>query len=447
MKSAAGTGNALTFIIAGIVLLYALGMVISGDKNSSPSKKENAPHTKQAELNVTTFKGTTMGTTYTIKVADVPSTEADVLEGKIDNRLDEINGAMSIFDPSSQISLFNLNETTDWFPVSEELFNLIERSKELSIDTNKTFDITVGSLVNLWGFGSNGRRRTSPPERRKIREHLRRTGLYLLKTRITPKGDATEEMQTRPTNAFGKEIDTEKDNYYHIRRVEPELYIDLGAIAKGYAVDEISDLLLDMDYRTHMVEIGGEIKVAGARIWRIAVENPIPHNEGEPILKEESTDEQFCDEGDVKEGTCTVEFSDAVTRSKHTSPMVKEPEYTEEQLAVKKEKRKILNLRSLAVATSGDYRNFFKYKGVTYSHTINPKTGYPVEHNLRSVSVIHDRCADADAIATALMVMGKDDGMMWVNENNIKAIFYTQEGHAIKAYPSSALNNAHILEN
>ncbi|MCP4393810.1 MAG: FAD:protein FMN transferase [Alphaproteobacteria bacterium] len=442
MKSATGIGNTLTYIIAGVVLLYAAITIGFSDE-----RKNHATPTKNNYTQLTELTGRTMGTTYTIKVAAVPSTEEDQLHDLIDEKLNHISGVMSTYDSSSEISMFNINGTTEWFPVSKELFSLLERAKKISFNTNRTFDITVGKLVNLWGFGADGEKRTTPPSRRKVKDVLRNSGIHLLRMKTIYK-DEEEGKNTKvipkAKGIIGKDNDFEDtddaEKFYHIRRRIPELYIDLGGIAKGYAVDEVAALLSKQGYSTHMVEIGGEIKVSGSRLWRVAIESPIIQLENDITKTKLPNEEEVCEKDDAEDGICEVENSDAITKAKYTSHKQKNPE-PQQELKNKKETRKIIKLTSGAIATSGDYRNFFTHKERTYSHTINPNTGYPVEHNLRSVTVTHPSCATADAIATALMIMGEKDGKIWANENSIQAIFYHQENNKIIITKSTAASS------
>ena len=155
------------------------------------------------------------------------------------------------------------------------------------------------------------------------------------------------------------------------------LQVDLSAIAKGYAVDQLASLLVAKGINNYLVEIGGELKLSGNKpngeSWKIAIEAPL-----------------------------TTERS-----AQHVLP-----------------------ISNIAMATSGDYRNYFEENGVRYSHTINPVTGAPINHALVSVTVLHSSCADADALATALMVMGDKKGVEFAERHDLAAYFLikVQEG-------------------
>ena len=140
---------------------------------------------------------------------------------------------------------------------------------------------------------------------------------------------------------------------------KPGMMLDFSAIAKGYGVDVVARLLERHDIKNYMVEIGGEITTRGInpeRVpWRIGVNKP-----------------------------------------------------NEDALNESHELQTILNVTDKAMATSGNYRNFYVKGGKKYAHTIDPKTGYPVQHTLLSATVLTDRCAKADAYATSFMVLGMD---------------------------------------
>ena len=160
--------------------------------------------------------------------------------------------------------------------------------------------------------------------------------------------------------------------------------LDLSAIAKGYAVDLVADYLGQKGFANYLVEVGGEMRFSGTKpdrvAWRIAIENP-----------------------------------DSASRSVF----------------------RILEISTGAVATSGDYRNFFEVNGQRYSHTIDPKTGYPVVHDLASVTVVTPLCIDADAYATAFMAMGKEPALKLAEAKNLAVLLIYKEGSTFRSWQSS----------
>ena len=144
-----------------------------------------------------------------------------------------------------------------------------------------------------------------------------------------------------------------------IQKTDPRVMLDCSAIAKGYGCDIVAALLRRHGIDNYLVEIGGEVVAQGIsekRLpWKIGVTKP-----------------------------------------------------TDDSLAVDKELQTVLNVKNMAMATSGNYRNFYYKNGKKYAHTIDPKTGYPVQHNILSATVLAKHCAEADAYATSFMVMGLD---------------------------------------
>jgi thiamine biosynthesis lipoprotein len=286
------------------------------------------------------FSGATMGTRYRVTV--VGEVSAD-LQAKVDTRLAEINSLMSTYDPESELSRFNQWRSADWFEVSDETAEAVEFALQVAKTTNGAFDPTVGPAVNLWGFGPADRRR-KPPTTAEIEAVENLIGCGQLAVRIQPAA---------------------------LKKTNPEVYLDLSAVAKGYAVDEISDLLTKEGYDSHLVVLGGEIRARGSKPgnsrWQIGVEEP--DQAGEPV-------------------------------------------------------RRSVPLVDMAVSTSGDWRNSFKHDGVRYSHVIDPATAKPVTHDLASVTVFAASSMQADAWSTALMVMGAEKGIQWCDAHGVAALFF-----------------------
>ena len=286
-----------------------------------------------------TWQGRTMGTTYNVQVTHSYISDSDYksIHHAIDSVLQKVNRQMSTYDPQSEISRFNSHSGTDNFQVSPAFIEVLQTALTIYTDTQGAFDITVAPLVNLWGFGTGG------------------------------------SIQKIPSDAeisdLSKKIGSDKlyiVDSIHIQKKIPELQLDLGAIAKGYGVDVVSELIADRGYQNYMAEIGGEVRVQGwnaqGKNWRIGVDLPeYAHLPGEKL-------------------------------------------------------HRVLSLHNVAVATSGDYRNFFTDQGRYYSHTIDPATGRPVQHGLASVTVIANSCMLADALATAVMVMGPDRGLEYIEK-------------------------------
>ena len=282
--------------------------------------------------------GNTMGTTYTIKIIDNLSQiiDIDIVKGIIDSTLQVVNQQMSTYIHNSEISQFNRLTSMDWFTVSTDFYDVIVEAQKISKLTNGAFDITVGPIIDLWGFSKNLLQNDwQPPNDQEIKETIKSIGFNNI--------------------VIGKNS---------IKKINIDTKIDLNAIAKGYGVDVVFELIKGMGYTDILVEVGGEIRCSGyndeGECWKIGIDKPIL---------------------DVLPGM---------------------------------ELQTVISLDNQALATSGDYRNYFEYDGELFSHMIDPTTGYPTKNAVASVSITAPKCMTADALATALMVMG-EEGITLVN--------------------------------
>jgi thiamine biosynthesis lipoprotein len=304
------------------------------------------------------LSGQTMGTTWSvIMLPEAVDAESNALKELLQKRLDQINSLMSTYDPASELSQFNNQISSDWFMISKDTARVIELSQEISVLSEGAFDVSVGPLVEIWGFGATQRGKRIPTEDQ-VSKSLARVGYKNIHLRREPAA---------------------------IRKQIPELQIDLSAVAKGYAVDALAKILEQQGINNYLLEIGGELQISGHRgddtPWQIAIEEPL-------------------------EGV--------------------------REVAV------IFPLTNTALATSGNYRNFYVEDGQRYSHTIDPVSGKPVRHKLASVTVLARTCARADALATALMVLGEEKGRQFCEENQIAAYFLIHERTSMTVYASPA---------
>jgi len=292
------------------------------------------------------ISGSTMGTTYSIKIVESPNTlNLHSLKSKIDSVLVEVNQQMSTYIKDSELSLFNTESDTNWKEVSTSLSLLMNDAKEISEETKNYYDITVGPMVNLWGFG---------PE--------------LIPTKI-PSDDEINQSRER----IGIDKLLIDKNSSRIKKRIPNLYCDLSSIAKGHGVDKVSLFLEKIGQSNYMVEIGGEVRAKGKNNrnekWKIGISTPL----GVGL-------------------------------------------------------QKVISITNVSVATSGDYLNYFEKDGIRYSHLINTKTGKPIIHNLASVTVLHKECSFADAYATAINVMGPDEGFEFALEKKLPVFMIVRKG-------------------
>lgn len=282
-----------------------------------------------------TLTGQTFATFYTIKINSrkIPKD----LQTKITHKLNEINSCMSAFDPSSEISKINRSPAQTWIDLSPEMTVLMKEARCIHHITNGTFDPTIGPLINLWGFGPNN---------------------------FITIPDDLDIQQTLTFTGFEKvHFD---NNFQKLMKPFSQTNFNLSAIAKGYGVDQIAELLLNEGLQNFIIEIGGEIRTSGSRSsnqsgWNIGIFNPL----------------------------------------------TKQTQFT-------------IPLHNLSAATSGDYRNTRQ----NYAHIISPQTGYPISSTTTSVTIFDPVCMRADALATAIQAMPRVDAENFVEQHQISAIIY-----------------------
>ena len=184
------------------------------------------------------ISGDTMGTVYKIKVSGPPDGLTDVrLQQEVDARLKYINDRMSTYLPESEISRFNRFRGEDWFEVSADTVTVVAGALQVSDGTDGAFDVTVGPLVNLWSFGPENQPKRIPSED-EIADAKAKTGVRLIEVRRQPPA---------------------------LRKTQPEVYVDLSGIAKGFAVDAIAELFEQRGIERFMIEIGGEVRTSGRK--------------------------------------------------------------------------------------------------------------------------------------------------------------------------------------
>ena len=185
-----------------------------------------------------------------------------------------------------------------------------------------------------------------------------------------------------------------KDDHAPIIMKLAPVTLDFSSIAKGYAVDKLSAIFETNGVQHYMIEIGGELRCKGknaqGKPWQIGIETPT------------------------------------------------------ETLSDKQQAQMILSLSSAAVATSGDYRNYYEKNGKRFSHIIDPRTGYPIEHALASVTVISDSAMVADGWATALMVLGEQAGMALANDHGIAATFISRDNQDYRVEYTQAMQTTYL---
>lgn len=296
------------------------------------------------------LEGNTQGTTFQINYYD--SLDRDV-SASVDSMYDLVDENFSTYIKSSVISTFNDNQRDtiflDSFPLWRDLWT---KSQLVYRQTEGYFDPYIKPLVNFWGFGENS---------------------------FEKQGEISF-IVVDSILSFNHKI---KETAQYIAKQDTRAMIDLNAIAQGYTVDLVCQLLDQKGISRYMVEIGGELRCKGRNtkneFWKAGIDKP----------------------------TDTL-----ATRALQT----------------------VVSLENKALATSGSYRKYYTKDGKKYAHVIDPFTGFPTSHNLLSVSVIATTCADADAFATALLCMGTEKAIAWLSTHSVEAYLIYEEKGRLKTF-------------
>lgn len=258
-------------------------------------------------------------------------------------RVDEIEHLMSSSIEDSDISKLNAQAGESAIEVDPETFFLLQLGKEYKEITEGTFNIGIGALINLWDIGGDDQKVPSESEINALLNHFDLEQLIL------------------------------NEESYEAKIEDPEMIVDLGGIAKGYAVDEAIRVIKEHEIEHAIVDFGGDVYVLGGNPdgneWRIGISNP------------------------------EIGESGVIGR---------------------------LFSSDMGVVSSGDYERYFMEDGQLYHHILNPFTGYPTDNQLSSVTVISDTALEGDILSTAIFVMGLESGLSFVNDlDDIEAIFIT----------------------
>lgn len=262
------------------------------------------------------------------------------LQAEIEDELHLFDATLSPFNETSAITRVNENDST--VVLNEWFVNVFRRSQEIWTQTDGAFDPTVSPLINAWGFGFKQGYSLSSHD---IDSLLQFVGMDKISL----------------------------DNGKVIKQ-DRRMSLNFSAIAKGYAVDVVAELLESKGIENFLVEIGGELVGKGrnpkGECWQVGINKP--EEDSESVM------------GEIEE---------------------------------------IVAICDGAMATSGNYRNFRYENGKKVAHTIDPVSGYPVQHSLLSATVIAPDCMTADAYATAFMVMGIDKSLQLAEKLQLNAYF------------------------
>lgn len=300
------------------------------------------------------LQGRTMGTFYQVTVEANPKSRL-LLEQQLDAQLQRLSDTFSTYQPESEINRISDAPAGQWLTVSDDMLQVLLLAQGVFLQSQGAFDPTIRPVVDLWGFGPMQRADVVPSD---------------------------EELQLALASVGfdAVTIDAEQQRIFkHQQRT-----FELSGVAKGYAVDQVAEWLQRQGAGNYLVNLGGDVRVAGLRRdgqpWRIAIEHP-----------------------------------------------------DQQQQAV----YDTLKLTDTSVLTSGDYRNYFMVDGQRYSHTLSPVTGRPIDHGLASVTVLHPSAAIADAWATAFTVLGFEASQALATANHMPLMMLMRQQHEFVLYRNS----------
>lgn len=297
--------------------------------------------------------GQTMGTIiYNVKYVDE---FAEGLDKEISDELVAFNQSLSTYIPTSEIS--TLNKEGSFRFQSGFFLPVLQKSRDIYEKTDGTFDPSIGPLVQAWGFG---------PDKR------------------IPDVDSAIVDSLRSIIGFDR-VKFDEENV----SLPENFQIDFSAIAKGYAVDVVAELLEERRIENYLVEIGGEVRCRGkndeGKPWSLGIEDPTVSKDDQRLMA-------------------------------------------------------IVRLKDLSLATSGNYRNYYEKDGKIFAHIIDPRTGYTANHNLLSASVFASDCMTADAYATAFMVLGLEYSKKIMNSQDLDGILiYRSEDGTVESFVSDGI--------
>lgn len=349
--------------------LAVAGAFVAFGCSEAPEPRKDARGTEWVH------RGPAQGTTYTIKYIAPDS----VPQAAIDAALEEVDIEMNAWRVESALSRFNAFTRTDTvFEVADEagVWSLLwDISSDVHRESKGAFDVAMAPLMKLWGFRMQHRDVVTPAMVDSVHAFAR------FRTDVVD----FNEIEDASGLAVGG----------HLSKGDPRAELDFNAVAQGFTVDGLAEVLMDHGVMDMMVELGGEVKCMGTNLqgqpWRIAIDRP--QAEGRTL-------------------------------------------------------QAVLPLDNQSVCTSGNYRKVTVVNGQKLSHTLDPRTGAPVTHGLLSATIVTPSAAYADAYATVCMVLGPDRGAAWVDSlqragKDVEALFIMDgEGEGYSFWATPQLRNA-----
>lgn len=332
-----------------IICLLAL-ILTSCAKQSSP----------EAQVNPVSKSNFLLGTEVTITIYDK---QDEAIIDKAFRRISEIEAKMTINNAeTSEIIALNNASGSSEVKLSPDTFNVLERGKEFSEMTKGRFDITVGSIVKLWNIGTEYAAVPEPDVLEQKRLLIDFEKLHLDRSKLTARLD------------------------------EKGMQVDLGAIAKGYAADEVAKILRDNGVKHAIINLGGNVLTVGGNMqdkpWKIGIQDPF-NPRGEYLG--------------------------------------------------------IIPVTDKTVVTSGTYERYFEQDGKKYHHILDPRTGYPTDNDIASVSIITTKSIDGDGNSTSVLLLGLEEGLKLIeSQKDVEAVFVTYDK---KVYVTTGIKDDFILTN
>lgn len=308
--------------------------------------------------------GSTLDTSYSVIVVAPPKgVGEDMLREQLKDELAYVSSLISSYDPESELSKFNASELTEWTPLSKDTIKLIQACRRISKASGGAYDITLAGVSKLWNSVSGDQS----------------TGLE----QARPSLDQILELM----NEVGYQLLLVSGSEINVRKLTPNLQVDLSSIGKGFAVDRVSQILEANGVGRYMVDIGGAIRTRGltadGNMWKIGIELP---------------------PGSQHAGPSGVEVEDA------------------------------------HVVTVGNFRDYREVDGQRVTQFLDGRTGFPIQHNLASVTLLHGSVAMADAWATAFFAMGYDEATKMAEDKGIAAQFTIKEGEGFEVHSTASFD-------
>lgn len=333
------------------ILVFMLCCTLSLSLIGCTSNEKNEPTQPLTKTEVI------IGTVCTISLYDIK--DVAVLD-KAFTRLKELEDILSINKLGTELDKVNNMSGKEPVKVTDDTFTVVAQGLKYSKLSGGALDITVGPLVKLWGIGTDA---AKVPSEEEIKEKL-------------------------PLINYNDIVLDETNKTIFLKR--ENMIIDLGAIAKGYAADEVAKILTENNVKSAIIDLGGNIFALGSKLdgsnWKIGVQDP----------------------EDAR--GASIGYIEVVNKS---------------------------------IVTSGIYERYFESNGKKYHHILNPKTGYPYENEILGVSILSDKSIDGDSLSTTLFALGIEKGLEFVNSQpGVEAIFVSKD---YNLYLTEGLkNNFHL---